>query len=124
MSLRKLEILQWVGLLLGALVWTVQHVVGFGVTEAACSRGGMHWGISIDAWEATLMAAGAGCVLVAGLAAAAVVVRTREESFEDAPPPGRVRFLAIAAITANVIFLVIILLDGFASIFNIACRQG
>jgi hypothetical protein len=124
MSLRKLEILQWVGLLLGALVWTVQHVVGFGVTEAACSRGGMHWGISTDAWEATLMAAGAGCVLVAGLAAAAVVVRTREESYEDAPPPGRVRFLAIAAITANVIFLVIILLDGFASIFNIACRQG
>jgi hypothetical protein len=124
MSLRRLEILQWVGLLLGALVWTGQHVVGYGVTEAACSSGGTHWGISTDTWEAVLMAAAAGCVLAAELAAVTVVVRTREESYESPPPPGRVRFLAIAAITANLIFLVIILLDGLGSIFNIACRQG
>ena len=124
MSLRRLEVLQWVGLLFGALVWTVQHVVGYGVTEAACSPGGTHWGISTDAWEAVLMAAAAGCVLLAELAAVTVVVRTREESYQSPPPPGRVRFLAIAAIAANLIFLAIILLDGFGSIFNVACRQG
>jgi hypothetical protein len=124
MSLRRLEILQWVGLLAGALVWTGQHVVGYGVTEAACSAGGAHWGLSTDTWEAVLMAVAAGCVLAAELAAVAVVVRTREESYEDSPPPGRMRFLAIAAIAANLIFLVIILLDGIGSIVNVACRQG
>jgi hypothetical protein len=124
MSLRRLEILQWVGLLAGALVWTGQHVVGYGITEAACSRGGAHWGISTNLWEAVLLAAASGCVVAAELAAVAVVVRTREESYESPPPPGRIRFLAIAAVAANLIFLAIILLDGLGSIFNVACRQG
>jgi hypothetical protein len=124
MSLRRLEILQWFGLLAGALVWTGQHVVGFGVTQAECGSGGAHWGIENDVWQGSLLVAAALCVLLAEAAALAVVFATRRSSYESPPPPGRVRFLAIAAATANVIFLMIILLDGFASIFNVACRQG
>ena len=124
MSLRRLEILQWVGLLMGALVWTGQHVVGYGITEAECGVAGSHWGINNAVWEGALLGAAVACVLAAELAALAVIAATREVSYESPPPPGRVRFLAIAAATANVIFLVIILLDGFASIFNVACRQG
>ncbi len=124
MSLRRLEILQWVGLLAGALVWTGQHVVGYGITEAECSRGGMHWGIENDVWQGALLGAAVAFVLVAELAALAVVFSTRRWSYEDAPPPGRVRFFAIAAVTANLIFLTIMLLDGLAAIFDIACRQG
>ena len=124
MSLRRLEILQWVGLMAGALVWTAQHVVGYGITEAECSRGGMHWGISNGVWQGALLGAAAACVLAAELAALAVVVQTRRSSYESPPPPGRVRFFAIAAATANLIFLTIIVLDGLASILNIACRQA
>ena len=124
MSLRRLEILQWVGLLMGALVWTGQHVVGYGVTEAECGAGGLHWGISNTVWQGALLGAAVAFVLAAELAALAVIAATRESSYESPPPSGRVRFLAIAAATANVIFLVIIVLDGFASIFNVACRQG
>ncbi len=124
MNLRRLEILQWVGLLAGALVWTAQHVVGYGITEAECSRGGMHWGISNDAWQGALLATSALLVMAAGAAALAVVYLTRDSSYESPPAPGRVRFFAIAAVAANLIFLTIMLLDGLAAIFNVACRQS
>jgi hypothetical protein len=124
MSLRRLEILQWFGLLAGALVWTAQHVVGYGITEAECGAGGLHWGISNDVWEGTLMGAALVCVLAAELASLAVIRATRSSSYESPPPPGRIRFFAIAAAAANLIFLVVILLDGVASLVNVACRQG
>ncbi len=124
MSLRKLEILQWVGLLGGALVWAAQHVLGYGITEAECGAGGLHWGIQNDVWQGALMAAAAACVVAAELAAISVIVATRRSSYESPPVPGRVRFFAIAAAAANVIFLMIILLDGFAAILNVTCRQG
>ena len=124
MSLRKLEILQWVGLLGGALVWAAQHVVGYGITEAECGAGGLHWGIQNDVWQGALMAAAASFVVAAELAAITVIVATRRSSYESPPAPGRVRFFAIAAAAANVIFRMIILLDGFAAILNVTCRQG
>ncbi len=45
MSVRTLGALQWVALLLGALVWAAQHVIGFGITQAECGLGGKHWGL-------------------------------------------------------------------------------
>jgi hypothetical protein len=119
-----LEILQWTGLLLGALVWTGQHVVGFGVTQAECGSGGARWGISNTVWQGSLMGAAATFVVLAELAAIAVFLGTERASYESPPPPGRIRFFAIAAMVANLLFLGIILLDGFGSIFNITCRQG
>ena len=124
MTLRRLEILQWTGLLLGGLAFAAAHVVGYGITEAECNSAGLRWGISNDTWEVIALGVTAGLVVVSGLAAATVVVRTRETSYESPPPPGRVRFFAIAAAVANVIFLMIILLDGFAAILNVTCRQG
>jgi hypothetical protein len=122
MSLRRLEILQWLGLLAGALAWAAQHVVGYGVTEAQCSPGGMHFGISNDRWQVSLMAAAAVVILGAEAAAVAVVRATRPTSYEGGPPPGRIRFFAIAAMVANAIFLMIVLLNGVASILSVECR--
>jgi hypothetical protein len=124
MTLRRLSTLQWIGLLLGAAVWAAQHITGVGITQAECGAGGRSWGISHDEWQAALMVAAAALVLAAQAAAIGVLFGTRETTYEDGPPPGRIRFFAIAALVANVIFLAIILLDGFATIFNTPCRQG
>jgi hypothetical protein len=124
MTLRRLEILQWTGLLLGALAFTAAHVVGYGITEAQCNAAGLRWGISNDTWEVIALGVSAGFVLLSELAAGLVVARTREVSYEDPPPPGRVRFLAIAALAANLIFLTIIVLDALGAVLNVACRQG
>jgi hypothetical protein len=124
MTLRRLEILQWTGLLLGGLAFAAAHVVGYGITEAQCNAAGLRWGINNDTWQLIALGVTAGLVLVSALAAATVVVQTREESYEDPPPPGRVRFLAIAALAANLLFLTIIVLDALGSVLNVACRQG
>ena len=124
MNLRRLEILQWTGLLFGALAFTAGHVVGYGLTEAQCGRGGVHWGISNSFWQGLLMTVAGALVLAAAGAAAAVVSQTRRVSYESPPPQGRIRFFAIAALAANVIFLMIVLLDALGTIFNVACRQS
>jgi hypothetical protein len=124
MRRRSLEVLQWLGLLVGALAWAAQHVVGYGVTEAQCNPGGVHFGISNDLWQASLMAVAAVAIIGAEAAAVAVFFATRATSYEAEPPPSRIRFFAIAAMVANVLFLMIVLLNGVGSIVNIPCRQS
>ena len=121
---RRLEVLQWVGLLLGAATWAAAHLVGWGVTEANCSSAGPGFGIHLDLWEG--VALGLAEVLVLGAAAASVVVLrlTAGSSYEGEPPDGRIRFFAIAALLANVLFAVMIALYAAGSIANIACRQA
>jgi hypothetical protein len=121
MSVRRLALLQWLALLAGAGVWAGQHVVGFGITQAACGAG---LGVANDTWQAALLAAAAALILAAEAAALAVLVRTRASTYEAPAPEGRIRFFAIAAAVANALFLVIVVLDGVASIVDAACRQG
>jgi hypothetical protein len=124
MTLRRLAILQWLGLFLGAAIFAAQLVVGYGITQARCGAGGQGFGISHDTWQATLLGVSVALVVAAEAAAVAVFLGTREASYEHPPPEGRIRFLAIAAMVANVIFLMAILLNGFASIYNVTCRQA
>jgi hypothetical protein len=120
--LGHLAVLQWVGLVLGGVVWFAYHIAGFGLTEATCDSAG--WNIDHDLWQALGMAVAAALVLGAGAAAIAVLLATREASYESDPPAGRIRFIALAAVVANVLFFMIVLLDGLGAIFNVACRQG
>jgi cytochrome bd-type quinol oxidase subunit 2 len=124
MTTRQLAALQWFGLLAGALAWAVQHVVGFGLTQATCSIGGRGWNISHDFWQGLLMGVTAVVILVSLGAAVLVLRRTEGVTYEDAPPEGRIRFFAIAAIPINVLVLMIVLLDGTAAIVNQTCRQA
>jgi hypothetical protein len=134
MSLRLLGALQWIGLLLGAGVWAAQHAIGLGLTQAECGAGGSRWGISNDLWQGLAMGVAAGLVLVAEGAAILVFSQTRGANFGDGPPgegrfngelpQTRLHFFATAAMVANAIFLVIILLDGAAAIYNPVCVQG
>jgi len=62
--------------------------------------------------------------LGAALAASAVLVSTRDVSYEDEPPIGRIRFFAIAALIANVLFVMMIVLYAVGSIGNTPCVQA
>jgi len=118
------ELLQWFGLLGAALAWTGQLVVGFGVTDAACSAGGADWGLDVHAWEIALTAAGASAALLAAGAAVIVFIETRGLE-EDGPPPGaRRQFFAVAALVANTVFLSAILLTGVGALTHSPCTQA
>ena len=124
MTVRRLSTLQWTALLLGALAWTAQHVIGFGVTQAECGLGGRHWGIDNTVWQATTMGVAVMLILAAQALAVLVYLRTRPCHYTDEPPESRIRFFAITAMPVNAVLLVIVLLDGFASIFDEVCRQS
>jgi hypothetical protein len=124
MSIRTLGALQWVGVFVGALTWTAQHVIGYGVTDAACSPAGLRWGIGMDTWQITLMIVAGLIILAAEAAAVAVFLSTRESEDQDPPPGGRLQFFAAAAMFANLLFFAIVLLDGIASVSNVLCRQA
>ena len=130
MTLRRLAILQWVGLLLGAVAWTAAHLLGIGITQWACNAAGDRWGISTPWWQGTLMVVAASVVLAAEACAALVFVRTRGTPFGDGPPegegrkPSRIHFFSAAALATNAILFMIIVLDGTANLTDIACRQS
>ena len=132
--LRTLSMLQWAGVLAAPLVWAAQHVVGYGIGQAECASGGMHWHIANDLWQLTMLACAAALVVGAEVAAAVVFLATREADYGDGPaeegrwegktPYGRLHFFATAALVSNVLFLTIMFLDAFAAGFATICRQS
>jgi hypothetical protein len=119
MTRARLELLQWCALLGGPLAWATQHVVGFFVADGACSATHVSSPRALEIALAVL----AGAAVVAAEAAALVVFRVTRTVPEDAPGPyGRLRFFAEAALLGNVLFFVIVVLDGVGSVVHLPCR--
>jgi hypothetical protein len=118
------EFLQWFGFGGAALVWTAQHLIGFGTTVARCGAGGAQFGIDLHTWEIATFAAALVLVLAAEAAAAVTVVRTWGVEYDGPPPEGRRHFFALAALVGNLLFLVIILLSGLSILTLEPCRQA
>ena len=124
MSIRRLSQLQWYGLLVGGLVWFAEFLAGTGASQARCNPASGRWGLPHDAIELGLMIFG-GLVVTSALAASAIVFReTYDVEEQDAPPHGRLHFFSAAACAGNLIFLVIILLTGIATIVDRTCHQA
>jgi hypothetical protein len=121
---RALAALQWVGFFVAPAAWFAQHVVGQAIAQASCSVANTSWGVSNRAWQIVLLAGACTLILLSEAAAVAIFRGTEESSYQSPPPEGRVRLIAIAAMTTNLIYLVIVLLDGIASILDTGCRQS
>jgi hypothetical protein len=130
MSVQRLAVLQWVGLLLGSLTWTLAHLTGIGITQWQCNAVGERGPLSNPVWQAAVMVVAGSLVLAAEACAVAVFVQTRGTPFGDGPPEGegrrasRIHFFSAAAVATNAILFMIIVLDGAANLANIACRQS
>jgi hypothetical protein len=124
MSIRRLSVLQWVGILAGGGVWWISYLAGTGLSQASCNPGSARWGIPHDVVEGVIT--GAALVLITGAELAALVVfrATRDIDDQDPPPQGRLHFFAAAALVSNVIFFVVILLAGIATIVDRTCHQS
>jgi len=118
------EFLQWFGLFGAALTWTVQLVVGFGVTVARCGPANAVLGVDVKAWELTLTGTGIALALLAEAAALNILWQTRNVDYGGPPPEGRRHFFALAASIGNVLFLVVIVLSGTGAVFHQPCTQS
>jgi hypothetical protein len=119
----RLELLQWYGLLGAAIAWTVQLVLGVGVTVARCGAGG-DFGLSVDTWETVLTVVAGAFALLGEAAAVAVFTATRSVEYDGPPPDGRRHFFASAAVVGNVLFLMIILLTWIGLVTHSPCHQS
>jgi hypothetical protein len=117
----RAEPLQWFALFGGAIAWTLQLVLGFGVTVAACGAVGRRWGVDVVTWQLGVMVGALAVALAAEAAAAAVWSATSGLEDDAAPPAGRLHFFAVAALLGNVLFCGAILLGGLASIYWAPC---
>lgn len=134
MKVERLAVLQWVGLLVGAIAWTLSHLAGIGVTQAECNAVGRnHWHLSNPAWQAPIMGIAALFIVASEICAIAVFRQTRGLDFGDGPPEPeekyerrrtRIHFFATAAMMANLLFLMIVLLDGTANLADFACQRS
>ena len=124
MSVQRLSRLQWYGMLAGGIVWFTEFLAGLGESSARCNPASARWGWPHDAIELALMLFGV-AVVGSALGASAVVFRaTKDVDEQDAPPHGRIHFFATAALAGNLVFLVIILLTGIATIAVRTCHQA
>ena len=118
----RLEFLQWYALLGGALAWTAEHVLGYFVSVAGCSASVGHWNVSLAVWESLLTGVSLAAVLAAE-AAALLVYRATAVVDDDAPgPDGRMHFFAQAALLGNVLFFMLVVLDGAGVLYHANCR--
>jgi hypothetical protein len=115
------EFLQWFGLLGAALTWTLQLVIGFGVTIARCGAANHVLGVDLKAWEVSLLVAGVVLALLAEGAALKLLWETRDVDHSGPAPEGRRHFFVVAAVLGNLLFLVIIVLSGVGAIVHEPC---
>jgi hypothetical protein len=124
MTRTRLELLQWFGLLGGALAWATQQVVGFGISDSACKVAGSRWGLDAALLQ-TIVATVAGLIVLAAWGAAWLAFRETRSVHKDAPgPAGRIHFFAQAALLGNVLFLVVVVLSGVSTVYHLPCRQA
>jgi hypothetical protein len=121
-NVRRLELLQWFGFVAGGVLWFATFAAGSGVAVAACNPAVGHF--AYDTVQIALL-----CVAVVALAAAeaaAVLVfwATRRAGEEGPPPHARMRLFAIGAMTANLLFLIIVVLSVVATVVNRTCHQA
>jgi heme/copper-type cytochrome/quinol oxidase subunit 2 len=117
----------WFGLLGAPSAWMLQFLVGYGLTQAACSQAGSHWNVAVDGITLAATLAGAVVAMLAGLAALKVWRDTRsaEGAGGDEPPPkGRIHFLATVGIVIAPLFLFMILMGGLGAISLPECQQS
>jgi hypothetical protein len=120
------SVLVWVGLFAAPFAWAAQHVAGVQLTISQChdNANGPAWDVPVHPIVIATTAVAAGVAVLGGLAAINAWRATREAEEDDAPPPGRIHFLAVIGMTITPLFLAIILMSGLGSIFLPVCVQS
>jgi hypothetical protein len=125
---RSRELLSWFGLLGAPAAWTLQFLLGFSLSEAACNEAGTRWGVPVDGAAVVATVVAATIAVLAGLAALAVFRETRHArgpgGDEEAPPLGRVHFLATVGVAVSPLFLFIIVMNGVGVAVLANCQQS
>ena len=124
--MRRYGLFAWLGVLGPPFAWALQHLGGFAVGLADCPDGtrGPGWNVPVDAVTIALGAAMAVFATLCGVAAVAAWRATREADEADAPPTGRIHFLAMIGMTVTPLFLAMIAMSSAGALAFHGCTQS
>lgn len=122
MSRTRLELLQWFGLLAAPAAWALHLVLGLYFAEAHCET--TRWTVGWFSAQAVLTSVAVLIALLAEAAALIVYRQLRDVAGDASGPSGRQRLFAVGGLVGNVLFLVAILLTGFAVAATRGCAQA
>jgi hypothetical protein len=112
--------LLWFGVLGAPSAWALQHVTGYALSEAACREAGRL--ANPDPWTIAVSAAAAAIAVLATVASVVVWRATRDAG--NAPPAGRVHFMAVIGMTVAPLFLALVLMSGTGAVVLEGCVQS
>jgi hypothetical protein len=118
--------LAWLGALGPPVAWATQHVAGFVLALAACpdNASGPGWSVPVDSVTLAISAVAAAITAACGVAAFLAWRATRDNDDDDAPPAGRVHFLAVIGLTITPLFLAMIVMSTAGAIAFPECVQA
>ena len=124
--MRRAGLFAWFSVLGPPFAWALQHVAGFSVGLADCpdNTRGPGWSVPVDGLSIAIGAVTAFIVVLGGVAAVAAYRAARDADESDAPPAGRIHFLATVGVTLAPLFLCIIVLNGIGAILLTNCHQS
>jgi heme/copper-type cytochrome/quinol oxidase subunit 2 len=116
--------LLWFAVLGAPTAWGLQFAVGYWLSDAQCSATGGQWGIALDTWAIVVGILAFLTATASGATAVALFRRTAEAEEEDAPPSGRIHFLAVVGMAVTPLFLCLIAMTAAGTIVLFPCNQS
>jgi hypothetical protein len=124
--MRRAGILAWFSVLGPPFAWALQHVAGISTGLADCpdNTRGPGWSVPVDALSIAIGSVTAVVALLGGVAAVAAFRASRDADESDAPPAGRIHFLAMIGMTITPLFLAMIAMSTAGAIAATGCTQS
>ena len=116
--------LLWFGVLGAPLAWAVQFGVGYWISEAQCSPTGGQWQIPVRSWAIAVGAIGEVVAVSALLVALWLFRGSAGADVKEAPPEGRIRFLAVVGMTIAPLFIFLIAMTAVGTAVLYPCSQS
>jgi uncharacterized membrane protein len=114
----------WYAVLGPPAAWFGQFLIYYWLAETQCSPAGAQWDIPLATWAIVVGAVAAVIAAGAGLTSIALLRRNSDDEAEDAPPGGRIRFLAVVGMTLTPLFFAMILMTTAGLLTLIPCNQS
>jgi hypothetical protein len=118
---RRGSSLAWFAVAGPPLAWVVQLAGGYGFDEAACSRGSGSSSLADAARPAVAVLTAVGVVVAIAAALAAIATLRAVHAQRQPDPRGRVAFVAVAGLSAALLFGTLVVLTGIPLISLEAC---
>lgn len=116
--------LLWYAVLGSAIAWALQFGAGYWLTEAQCSTAGQDWAIGVKGWTLAIGIAALLVALGSGATALALFRATADAEEDDAPPAGRIHFLASVGIAVCPLFVAMIVMTTIGVLVLYPCSQS